>query len=272
MQQTTKENPADSARAHAGQSRNPLSCSALAVGGALRRVLTSWHERMETDTRFSLKERKVSIPFDSLGDGFSEFDDDDLPPSKRVVSRDFKEELREGCLHVGLNGPLAIELTIPQSRHKPEVEAQILSRFKTHFGEVVESTRKARWAVISKGILYAAFGILVLSVYDLLQQIPIKPVQFNPAGSLLASTMETARALSEHALAFLFKGTTYGVEIIGWLFVFISLEKVVFGREQFKKDIKLARRLRDAEWLFTPRTRAEQKQETGGAPPGAATG
>jgi hypothetical protein len=227
--------------------------------------------RREADARRSLEQRKVSIPFDSLGDGFSEFDDDDLPPSKRKVSEDFERELTDGCMHTR-NGPLTVELTIPQSRHKPEVEARIIDRFRAHFGWRVESTRKARWATVLKGMFAAPLGTVVLSFHELLQQIPFKPVQFNfdAEHASIANVLEVGKALHGHLSILLFKAVESGVEILGWFLVFYGLEKLVSGREQFKKDIGIAKRLRDAEWLFTSRTRPEQKSAETGAASGRA--
>ncbi len=213
-------------------------------------------------------ERKLKILLDNYNEAFSDFEDDEVPPSmKRIISEDFLKEIKGQYSEHRKKGPLKVELSIPKHLYKPESEENIIDKLKAHFDREAEDLKKIFINDKVRGFVYVITGMLVTSMYTTLKTLENHPDKMN-FGALTAAAFQKLDYFFsfENMEAKIIAGLIYAVEVAGWFGLFMGFEKLIEQKVvtetsiDLKTRMKMARELSQAQYTFTQRTRTGASQ------------
>lgn len=191
-----------------------------------------------------LRIRDISIVLDTYDDIFSDFD----PRSycERRISEDFLNEIETRCLETK-EGGIEVRLVIPDKVRNEESEALIIQRLRTYFENKVREQENDISDTKRHGMKIFGIGAVITFVAGLMELIP--------EGS--GKVFQILKPLG-------------GVLMLpGWFTGWLGLNDIVVDTKPLMETLTWLNKLKNAEFIFIPASKAGLKQSSAGNNPTA---
>jgi hypothetical protein len=174
------------------------------------------------ERKVNLKEGNVSLVLDKYQDLFSDFDA--RPLQQKSLSVDFLEETKRAI--IDKKGKLQMNLFMPKKLRNFKDETTIKKRLSEHFRRHKELENKEYKKLISKGIKFVTFGVIVMFL-----------------ASLILFKYSEGSIFTSFLVVFL--------EPAGWFLFWEGLDLVIFDAKKMTKNRTFYNRMSEAEIVFS---------------------
>ncbi len=164
----------------------------------------------------------IHIALDDYEDIFSDFDIS--PYDKRALSQDFIGELLARC-HSEIRGDVEIVLSLPREERDPEDEAIISERIRAYFDDRVKELEGRINELKQKGFLFLVVGVFFLIFALFVPDFHLSERLTDIIGDVIATPL-------------------------GWFFTWTGLSMLIEEPGEYKKDLELFRKLKNASIIF----------------------